>query len=1283
MHSIFKNKKTFFFLNCKVLLIIIILLSNFTGISSAMTVPAVVYNGASFTPVCGAGINFFDVPNAYPPMNCGMSINFGNASNVTYEVRDLNDDGDPVSSAYVQAVLGSPGIGGCMNSSATNYNPLATYDDGSCILPQVNGCTDGSANNYNPSATHDDGSCTYNNNKPIKTPYTVYNGQSFIPVCGSGINYFDVPNAYPPMSCGMSINFGRANNVTYEIRGLDSNGDPVSPSSFTLAIYNGGLGNIVEEPRFRNIHSYLPEVNIFSPQTGSVFSGTLPIIYKATSKNDGGLGINPVSIFYSDKISDWYNQTISSDDKTLIAKDQSASSTYIWLAKDLTPGVLYRIIIDAIDISGKIGTNVSGFFTFDFTPPVFTVKTDPTIVRKGSVDIFIESSKDLANPPKVTVTQRGGTSVPVIVTGDKKEYKGTYNVLDGFDGTAQIKVNGTDSAGNIGTNIISGGTFSVGVNPPPKPVITSLQNNSVTTVGYADVSGTVREDTKVILNSNGIEIASTTPDKNGNFTFTKVALDKIKNHGVNYLSIFAEDNAGSLSESADIKIKYNIPPTITLLKPNENDFLSGQTAITVNGSDENLDILYYTYQIISSADFNNPQASNNWNTIGSNLPSSNFDWDTTEVDDGSYMLRAMASDGYSIATTTPIKINIKNTLPYFRFEDGRKTISKDSEVTINVHAYAPSLTPQPNLKEISYSIDNGDSWSKVIVDSTKNVIDQKFTINLSGLAEGDYIILLKATDTRDMMGRASHVVIVDKTAPPMPDITSINGKSDTLITDEDDQNLNKSGMQINLSGTAEANSVISLILDNTKYTTRTLPTGIFSFSEITLLNKGKQDIKITATDEAGNTSLQKTVSITYNNPPVIAFISPKSFRGISGTSTLSWKITDADGNPIQNVNVSYRRVGGIFKNILTNANPIGTYVWKANSLTEANDYELKISATDGITPVSSIVNFSVDRTPPEISSFTINIKPAGKNTFTGNGTAYDSISGIEFVEYSILSGSDNKRSDWYTGIITNGYLQKNAEFSITYPISLKDDSYTIFVRAVDASGNLSKELSQNIVIDRTPPRVGSFFILKNNLELIPDQNGNISFYKNYPFTFAVSMEKDTAQAELMFGDKKIELKKDIASGLWEGTVTDDINLSVDMLINATDQSGNSEKNIKIGSLSGVDEGNVEYTDENGGNQGILGSTIHILKLNNNTGQYNKFIPNINGTASIITTDKNGKYELVLPAGQYHLFATKIGYKTVEQDVSLDRTSIVNNLFATKKIMGIIGWMNSFLDIFRY
>jgi hypothetical protein len=71
-------------------------------------------------------------------------------------------------------------IGGCLESNATNYNPKATYDDGSCnFVVIVYGCTDPEAVNYDPQATHDNGRCNILNqngtgNNETQTNETVY-----------------------------------------------------------------------------------------------------------------------------------------------------------------------------------------------------------------------------------------------------------------------------------------------------------------------------------------------------------------------------------------------------------------------------------------------------------------------------------------------------------------------------------------------------------------------------------------------------------------------------------------------------------------------------------------------------------------------------------------------------------------------------------------------------------------------------------------------------------------------------------------------------------------------------------------------------------------------------------------------------------------------------------------------------------------------------------------------------------------------------------------------------
>ena len=82
----------------------------------------------------------------------------------------VNSDG---SSLWDQASFAIQGIGalvsinvpavpGCTDTTANNYNPLATLDDGSCTYdPVFSGCMEPTAFNYNPSVNNDDGSCIW------------------------------------------------------------------------------------------------------------------------------------------------------------------------------------------------------------------------------------------------------------------------------------------------------------------------------------------------------------------------------------------------------------------------------------------------------------------------------------------------------------------------------------------------------------------------------------------------------------------------------------------------------------------------------------------------------------------------------------------------------------------------------------------------------------------------------------------------------------------------------------------------------------------------------------------------------------------------------------------------------------------------------------------------------------------------------------------------------------------------------------------------------------------
>ena len=139
---------------------------------------------------------------------------------------------------------------GCTDSTALNYDPLATIDDGSCVLV-VYGCTDSTAFNYDATANSDDGSCCFQSgctdpNAYNYDPSACYNdGSCITPIFGcmstSAMN-FDSTATIDDNSCiyladKVDLFFseygeGNSNNKYLEIYNSTSNS--VDLSSYAL-----------------------------------------------------------------------------------------------------------------------------------------------------------------------------------------------------------------------------------------------------------------------------------------------------------------------------------------------------------------------------------------------------------------------------------------------------------------------------------------------------------------------------------------------------------------------------------------------------------------------------------------------------------------------------------------------------------------------------------------------------------------------------------------------------------------------------------------------------------------------------------------------------------------------------------------------------------------------------------------------------------------------------------------------------------------------------------------
>ena len=94
---------------------------------------------------------------------------------------------------------GSCELPGCTNTLATNYDPGATIDDGTCI---IYGCTNPEANNYNPIATVDDGNCDIGQLTFYLLPGSPYSAPLHIYIDGTFSGTIQQPSSFG--TCGTS-----------------------------------------------------------------------------------------------------------------------------------------------------------------------------------------------------------------------------------------------------------------------------------------------------------------------------------------------------------------------------------------------------------------------------------------------------------------------------------------------------------------------------------------------------------------------------------------------------------------------------------------------------------------------------------------------------------------------------------------------------------------------------------------------------------------------------------------------------------------------------------------------------------------------------------------------------------------------------------------------------------------------------------------------------------------------------------------------------------------------
>lgn len=995
---------------------------------------------------------------------------------------------------------------------------------------------------------------------------------------------------------------------------------------------------IVVDRRFIN---NTPSVVFNSISREKVWRGEKTVSYYAVDYDPvpGGLRNKPIDVYYSD------NNGMNWKD---LERDKENGGAYVFNSAKLPDGDDYKIKITATDNFGVIAAAISDSFAIDNTGPNFKIIVSPATAIKETdkIALAISASEDLKQAPEVRITQRGSESQKLVVSGSYRSFSASYTVLKGFSGEAIVSVKGADLTGNAGETVTSGKTFFVGRFGPPPPIVDNIADGQILSAPNINVSGKAEEAAEVILILNGKTELRIKPDRNGAFVFQNVSLSDA-NKGRNVLSISSIDKNGVPSVEGSYALKLNKPPEISLSLV-LGGTISGKKEIKWIASDLNGDDLSYALEY--SVD-----GGNNWDALVSGLIETSYELDTAALFDGSdYRLKAIVSDGADTAEAVSEKFAVLNNSSFsLSGIPGNNLLTAASPVFDGLAAIA-----RGKIASIKYSLDK-EKWEDVAasdgrIDSAREEFRVKFG---SPLIDGKYNIAFEIKDDRGDLIRAFRTFIID-TAPPIAPVVTFPAGSDAINAGKDlDPSLN--GLQINILGKSEAGAALTIMVNNRRYQTAGTSKGEFIFKNVTLFSRGVNRYFLSSADVAGNVTKSDGFIIS-NSVPVFSAVVPKTGDFIGRAAEIGWEVNDSDNDPIVS-QIFYRKKGGDWLP-LANDLAVTNFEWNTSRLNNG-EYELRIVANDGLSDASmEVAKIFIDNTAPQVSI-------SGKNKILTNnpriildGVAADKLSGIQYVEYSFDGDS------WYKAMITEGYEAAKAKFEFYRRGSLEDGNYKVRVRATDRAGNIAYADPVELIIDTSPPRIGSSLISSGALTLFPENDGFVYILKNKPYKLLLAVSADARNADLSARGAMIKLDLNRSTSLWEGEFSFKDAGEYFLEIYTEDEVGNAQTRA-LPKLKVVDGGNV-YNERNNERIANAEATVYVLDARDNS--WLIWDGRAFGQQNPQATDDAGQYGFLVPAGRYRLEIAKSGFEGAKSgELEIKNNTLINLSISLTPTRGMI------------
>lgn len=620
----------------------------------------------------------------------------------------------------------------------------------------------------------------------------------------------------------------------------------------------------------------------------------------------------------------------------------------------------------------------------------------------------------------------------------------------------------------------------------------------------------------------------------------------------------------------------------------------------------------------------------NGSPIGSAVVGTNGSWTFTPTGDlgnGSHPITVTSTDaaGNVSLPSAGFSINVDTLAPVAPVittvtDDGTTPGIVSSGVPTNDTTPVFTGTAEPD-STLTIS-DNGTVIATIPVDGTGN---WNYTPTLT---EGSHTLTLTTTDAAGNVSPATtFTAVVDTSAPILPAITLVvddqtTGTDLTLTSGQATKDTLPT-----LSGTSEANAIITLKDGNTIIGTTTANgAGEWSLDPNTALGQGSHNLTVTATDAAGNVSNPSgvftvvidsvaptaplIVTVTDNTAPNIGPITSgqptnETRPVITGTGEIGSTITVSEGSLVLGT---------------TTVGAGGNWSFTPTTPLTSGSHNLTVTATDAtgnVSAPSAAFNVVVDLAAPTA--------PAITTVNDDEGSATGDLANNQVTDDTLPALSGTAEAGSSVNIYDNGALVATVTatggvWNFTPPAGapLGNGNHAFTVTATDAAGNISAvSPAFNIVVDTAAPTSPIVIQAFDDVgpvtgPLVSGQTTN----DNRPLLSGTAEANSTVNIYDNGSTTPIGTVTALANGTWSFTPTTNLGEGAHVFTaTSTDAAGN------LGAVSGtftltIDTGTPDtpvltsvVDDVAGGEVGSLGN-----------GQVtNDARPTLNGTAEAGTT----------------------------------------------------------------